>query len=157
MDKLKNIKLSNPKDAIGIKKAPLSTLPLPVLLECALGMLEGGRKYGRHNYRAIGVRASVYLDACFRHLAQYWEGEDIDSDSGLPHIVKAIDCLIVLRDAQMLNKCVDDRPPKYKDGWVQELNKKAEKIIENYPNALEPYTEVRMKEEDLSNGNQNSN
>ena len=75
-------KQTNPKDALGIKKAPISTVPANVILETGLALLEGARKYGRHNYRIMGVRASVYYDAVVgRHLAQWWEGEDIDKDS----------------------------------------------------------------------------
>jgi len=53
-------KQTNPKDAMGIKKVPLSCVPLPVAMELGIAMLEGARRYGRHNYRVIGVRASVY-------------------------------------------------------------------------------------------------
>src|ERR1035438_3531894 len=86
---LQKIKDSNPKDSIGIKKVALSCVSAPVLMEMALGMQEGAMKYGRHNYRVIGVRASVYYDATMRHLMAYWEGEDIDPDSGLSHLSKA--------------------------------------------------------------------
>jgi hypothetical protein len=145
MSDLQKVKDSNPKDAVGIKKAPFSTVSAPVIAEIGLAMLEGARKYGRHNYRAIGVRTSVYYDACLRHLTAFWEGEDVDSDSGLSHITKALACLTVLRDAQLIDKCIDDRPPKTKQGWIKELNKKAKAIVEKYPNALEPYTEVNKK------------
>jgi len=144
---VQNVKDSNPKDSVGIKKVPFSTVSAPVIAEIGLAMLEGSRKYGRHNYRAIGVRGSVYYDACLRHLTQWWEGEDIDPDSGLSHITKALACLVVLRDAMLLDKCVDDRPPKVKQGWVQELNQKAKDIIEKYPDALEPYTEIGLKKD----------
>lgn len=139
---IKNIKDSNPKDAIGIKKVSFSTIPAPVVAEIGLAMLEGARKYRRHNYRAIGVRASVYYDAFMRHVTAWWEGEDTDPDSGLSHLIKAAACLVVLRDAMRLDKWVDDRPPKHKDGWIQDLNKKAKEIIEKYPEELEPYTQV---------------
>jgi hypothetical protein len=145
----KRVKDSNPKDAVGIKKVPFSTVSAPVVAEIGLAMLEGSRKYGRHNYRAIGVRASVYYDACLRHICSWWEGEDVDPDSGLSHITKALACLVVLRDAMLLDKVVDDRPPKVKEGWVQELNKKAKEIIERYPNALEPYTEENQRKENV--------
>lgn len=143
---ISNVKDSNPKDAVGIKKVPFSTVPAPVMAEIGLAMLEGARKYRRHNYRAIGVRGSVYYDACLRHLTSWWEGESIDPDSGLSHLVKAAACLVVLRDAQILDKMVDDRPPKHKDGWIQELNKKAKELVEKYPEELEPYTEVSENE-----------
>jgi len=136
------IKDSNPKDAVGIKKTPMSTVSAPVLMEMGLAMLEGDRKYGRHNYRVIGVRASVYYDAAMRHLMAWWEGEDIDPDSGISHVTKALSCLSVLRDAMINERFADDRPPKIKDGWIQELNKKAAEIIERYPDAKSPHTQI---------------
>lgn len=145
MEDLEKIKDSNPKDSVGIKKVPFSTIPAPVIAELGLALLEGGRKYGRHNYREIGIRASVYYDACLRHLTAWWEGENIDPDSGLNHIIKAMACLVVMKDAINFDKWADDRPPKYKDGWIQNLNEKAKEIIEKYPNALEPYTEKNKK------------
>ena len=134
-------KLSNPKDAVGVKKVPFSTIPSPVIAEIGLAMLEGARKYGRHNYRVAGVRASVYYDAVLRHITAWWEGEDIDVDSGLNHIIKALTCLVVLRDSMNLDNWTDDRPPKLKDGWIQELNKKAAEIIEKYPDGVNAFTE----------------
>jgi hypothetical protein len=143
-----NAKDTNPKDAVGTKKAPLSTVPTPVLLEVGLAMLEGARKYGRHNYRIAGVRGSVYYDACLRHLMAWWEGEDIDPDSGLSHITKAMAGLAVLRDSMIKGNWVDDRPPAVKAGWITELNKKAAQIIEKYPDALAPYTEQGNKKQE---------
>src|SRR6266699_1582109 len=85
-------KPTNPKDAIGVLKTPASYVPALVVLEAGVGMLEGGHKYSRHNYRAIGVRASIYYDAARRHLDYWWEGEDLDPDSkaNLNDITKAI-------------------------------------------------------------------
>lgn len=136
------IKPSNPKDAFGTKKVPLSTIPAPVLMEVGAGMLEGHLKgYGRHNYRVIGVRASVYYDASMRHLMAWWEGQDLDPDSGLSHISKTIAGLIVLRDAMMRGNWVDDRPPASDPNWLNELNKHAAALVEKYPNPPEPYTQ----------------
>jgi hypothetical protein len=129
---------TNPKDAIGSRKAPLSVVPMPVMYEVGLGMLEGACKYGRHNYREIGVRASVYYDAAMRHTASWWEGEDIDPDSGLNHLVKAMASLAVLRDAMIRDKWYDDRPPTT-PGFVAEMNRKAGEIIDRYPDPKPPY------------------
>lgn len=135
------VKDSNPKDAIGIKKAPMSTVPSAVMMEIGLAMLEGACKYGRHNYRAIGVRASVYYDACMRHIMAWWEGEDQDPDSHLSHVTKALACLTVIRDAMINDKWVDDRPPRMKDGWVGQLSDFAKGIIERCPAPRQAYTE----------------
>jgi len=138
-------KPTNPKDAVGIKKAPFSVLPQNVLAEVGLALLEGARKYGRHNYRVAGVRASVYFDAAVRHLSLWWEGQDIDPDSGLHHVVKAMACLVVIRDAQLNGMATDDRPPAVVDQeWMAEANRKAAAIIERYPDAQMPFTQARL-------------
>lgn len=138
---------TNPKDNIGIAKVPFSTVPAQVIGEVGLALFEGARKYRRHNWRVAGVRASVYYDACFRHLTAWWEGEDIDTDSGLNHVSKAIASLVVLRDSMNIGNWNDDRPPKLKDGWVKGLNEKARGIIEKYPKGLPPYEQKREAQE----------
>lgn len=125
------LKPSNPKDMVGCRKVPWSVLPTPVLAEVALGMFEGALKYGRHNYRAIGVRASIYYDATQRHLTAWWEGEDYDPESKLSHITKAISSLTVLRDSMIRENWTDDRPPATPDMYVK-LNEHAERLVEQY-------------------------
>lgn len=136
---MSDTKPTNPKDAMGIKKVPSSPIPAPVIAELGLGMMEGALKYGRHNFRVIGVRASVYFDATKRHLDSWWEGEDTDPDSGLSHVSKAIASLVVLRDAMIQRQWVDDRPPPSPSGWLAELNAKAEALLAKYPNPVPAY------------------
>lgn len=121
------------------------------MAEVGLAMLEGALKYGRHNYRTVGVRASVYYDALLRHVTQWWEGQDIDEESGLSHLVKAIACLVVLRDSQLMGNWSDDRPPRYRSDsacgetakWVKELNEKAASLIEKYPEPKAAHTHLQ--------------
>ncbi len=120
---------TNPKDIVGTRKTPLSALPFRVLWRVGLAMLEGALKYGRHNYRAAGVRASVYFDGTQRHLGSWWEGEDIDPDSNLSHIDKAIAGLMVLRDSMLQGNLVDDRPPRGNVDMVS-LNAHASALID---------------------------
>lgn len=124
-------KPSNPKDAIGIRKAPMSTVSAAVLAEVGVAMLEGAAKYGRHNYRAVGVQSSVYYDATMRHLMAWWEGEDIDPDSGMSHITKAITSLVVLRDAMIQGMLTDDRAPRSAEFYGR-LNDLAGKILDRH-------------------------
>lgn len=130
-------KPTNPKDSVGVKKAPMSTVSAAVLSEVGVAMLEGASKYGRHNYRGVGVRASVYYDATIRHLFAWWEGEDLDPDSGMSHITKAITSLVVLRDAMIQSKVEDDRPPRSKP-FYPGLNQAAAEIIEKHADK-QPY------------------
>lgn len=122
-------KASNPKDIVGIRKAPMSTVSAVVMAEVGVAMLEGACKYGRHNYRAVGVRSSVYYDATMRHLMDWFEGENIDAASGMSHLTKAIASLFVLRDAMIRGKLTDDRPPSSVD-FLSHLNEKAAAIID---------------------------
>jgi len=136
-----NKKDTNPKDAIGISKSPLSLIPKPFLHALGLALMEGAMKYGANNWRVAGIRYSVYYDALMRHMNAWWEGEDIDADSGLPHPVKAAACLAILFDATMRDNITDDRPPKSPDGWLREMNEHAKKLLERFPDPLPPITE----------------
>lgn len=125
-------KETNPKDAIGTRKAPISCLPIRVLWQVGLAMMEGALKYGRFNYRAAGVRASVYIDAAVgRHIFGWWEGRDIDPDSGLHELDKAIAALMVLRDSIIQGNWVDDRPPRQAFD-MEAMNKQASDLIDRY-------------------------
>lgn len=135
---------SNPKDAVGVKKwRQYTTVPITVIWELGVAMLEGARKYGRHNYRVAPVRASVYIDAAKGHIDCYWEGEDIDDESKLSHITKAIASLTVLRDAQIQGKCVDDRPPATNLADVKRrLQEAVDLIFERIPEAKPAFLET---------------
>jgi hypothetical protein len=132
----------NPKDLVGTRKVPLSVIPQGVLGDVAIAFLEGARKYGRHNYRNGGVVGSVYFDAAWRHLAAWWEGQDLDPDSGLSHVTKAIAGLVVLRDSMIYENWIDDRPPATQNpNWVNCLNRAASDIIDRIPESVPAYTE----------------
>lgn len=139
---------TNPKNAVGVGKAPRSTVSAQVMGEVGVAMLEGALKYGRSNYRSAGVRASVYYDAAGRHLDAWWEGQDIDPESGLSHITKAIAGLMVLRDSMLQGNWVDDRPPRAANqNWVADLNAKAKALIERYPNPPPACTQIDRNDE----------
>lgn len=143
-------KATNPKDMVGTRKAPMSALPIRVLWRVGLAMLEGALKYGRHNYRGAGVRASVYFDAACRHIFAWWEGEDLDPDTaelddagnpipgtGLSHIDKAIAALMVLRDSMLGCNWTDDRPPRATEDMAA-LHAIAGKLIDRYGSPTNP-------------------
>lgn len=102
-------KLSNPKDIVADGKIPLHLWPTTATAMGCLGLLDGAGKYGRSNFRAVGVKASVYVDACKRHLDAWFEGEEADPDSGLPHLAHALACLAIIVDAKAADKLNDDR------------------------------------------------
>lgn len=102
--------MENPKEAIGKTKTQFHLLPPRVLIELADAMNEGANKYGSYNYRRAGVHYSTYYSSTLRHLMAWFEGEDIDADSDLSHITKAIAGLVVLRDSMIEGNAIDDRP-----------------------------------------------
>ncbi|MGF6154008.1 dATP/dGTP diphosphohydrolase domain-containing protein [Pseudomonas fluorescens] len=102
-------KPTNPKDLIGSGKLPLHLWPVTATALGSLGLLDGMLKYGRSNFRAVGVRASIYYDAASRHLNAWFEGEVVDPDSGLPHLAHALACLAIIVDAEAAGKLNDDR------------------------------------------------
>jgi hypothetical protein len=109
------MKPSNPKDALGSLKLPMHLWPEIASALGSLALLDGALKYGDKNFRVVGVRASVYVDALRRHVAAWWEGEEADPDSGLPHIAHALACLAILVEAKAADKLTDDRPTSITD------------------------------------------
>ncbi len=119
---------NNPKTAFGNKKSSTCYTPQPVLHEIGLAFLEGALKYGPYNWRDKAITMSTYYDAIRRHLDVWWEGEDIDQDCGLSHLVKAAACLILLRDAELNGKLNDDRPCFNDRSWMGGCNEKAHAV-----------------------------
>lgn len=125
------LKASNPKHAIGSDKLPLHLWPETATALGCLGMLDGALKYGRSNFRACGVKSSTYYDACRRHLNKWFEGEEIDPDSGLDHLAHALACIAIVVDARAAGKLNDDRMVKggYAD-YVNELTPHVKRLKE---------------------------
>lgn len=103
-------KPSNPKDIIGSDKLPLSLVPGTTKAYLTLGHFEGMLKYGLVNWRAAGIRVSIYLDALERHVEKFKNGEWSDPVTRVPHLANALCCLSIIVDAYECGKLVDDRP-----------------------------------------------
>ncbi|MBR8344677.1 dATP/dGTP diphosphohydrolase domain-containing protein [Burkholderia ambifaria] len=104
-------KPTNPKDAIATDKLPLHLLSPFVKAYQAIAHYLGNVKYGAWNWRAAGIRISVYRAALDRHLDAFWEGEANDPTDGTPHLANAMCCLNIIVDAMLTGNVVDDRPP----------------------------------------------
>lgn len=80
----------------GKKQAQLGAIDPNALLRLAEVAGHGSDKYERLNYLK-GYDWSLSFDALMRHLLQFWSGEDLDSESGLPHLAHASwHCLALL-------------------------------------------------------------
>lgn len=101
-------KPTNPKDVIGSNKLPIHLWPATATAMGCVAMANG-LKYGRSNFRKVGVKASIYYDAANRHLTAWFEGEEYDPDDGVPHLAAALACIAIIIDARASNKLFDDR------------------------------------------------
>lgn len=110
MSKAKKTLGMNPKDLLGMKKAPLALVPPALLLYVSMVMRLGAAKYGPYNWRQNKVRYTIYIEAAMRHLLSALDGEDIDPESGMPHIAHAAACCGIVLDAKATGNLVDDRP-----------------------------------------------
>lgn len=56
----------------------------------------GARKYEPDNWRIVPDWRRRYLAAAMRHLVAYQEGEDLDTESGMPHLAHAACCVLFM-------------------------------------------------------------
>lgn len=139
--------MTNPKDMVGSSKIPIHLWPETATVMGAVGLLDGALKYGRTNWRVAGVRASIYYDACKRHINKWFEGEDSDPDSGLPHLAHALACLAIVVDAQAAGKLNDDR--MVQGGYanlVSELTPHVARLKELHSNSSPKHFTIQDKE-----------
>jgi len=103
-------KSTNPKDKLGIKKVQLDKVPDTSIIYQALAMEDGALKYGPYNFRESNVAASIYVAAAKRHLALWFNGEELTEDTGIPNLGAVLACIGIIIDAQIAGTLVDDRP-----------------------------------------------
>lgn len=71
-----------------MKPERFDLIPVEPLLELARVYGKGAEKYDDHNWRR-GYEWSKNFAAMQRHLWAFWNGEYLDSESGLPHLAHA--------------------------------------------------------------------
>lgn len=105
---------TNPKQlaATRDKKPPLHLLEYVADCEIAAALSHGAEKYGRKNFHETPILANVYGGAIRRHIGQWLNEEDLDSDSGLSHLAHIGANIHVLFAAMAAGTFVDDRAPE---------------------------------------------
>lgn len=89
-------------------KPGVDQIPPDVLLEWGDIFTYGAKKYARDNWRK-GTEWHEFYGSALRHLARFWGGEDIDPETGLPHLVHALWNCGALRYYQLHGVGTDDR------------------------------------------------
>lgn len=100
-------------------KMPLEYLVYSVLVQDAIVHKHGADKYGVRNWREDAITASTYEGAMLRHFLAWAQGEDIDPDSGQPHLSHLRACCAVVLDADAHGKLIDDRDRKVSGGAAE--------------------------------------
>lgn len=95
------------------KKADNGKTPCELLSPIALSATAevlgfGAKKYAAHNWRK-GLVWSRILGAIFRHLLAFMQGEDLDKETGLPHIDHVACEVMFLQEFYRTRKDLDDR------------------------------------------------
>lgn len=68
----------------------------------------GADKYGDRNWEN-GLTYGRLKGALMRHVEAFWKGEEMDPESGLPHLGHAMCCLMMLTE-EALNPNYDEAP-----------------------------------------------
>lgn len=96
---------------LDIDKPRLDLLPWHAVEGAARVLTYGAAKYAPHNW-AKGMAWSRLQAAARRHLVAFSKGENVDSESGLPHLDHAVCCLMFLSEYQKTAGGTDDRPTR---------------------------------------------
>ena len=112
---MKATKNTNPKDIIGDTKVPLWLCSPIASAHWAFAQFAGMLKYGAWNWRAAGVRSSIYISAIKRHIEAYESGEEYDPIDGTHHLGNIMAGAAILLEARAVGKLNDDRPPATAD------------------------------------------
>ena len=93
-------------------KRRVDLVPTEAINALADVLTAGAVKYGEHNWRH-GMDWSRVYGAAQRHMLAFWGGDDIDEESGMPHLWHALTNMAFLVSYQALSVGRDDR-------WKQE-------------------------------------
>lgn len=85
-------------NTLGVKydqnKPQWSLLPFEALEEVVEVLTSGAKKYAPDNWKYVPDADARYMDAAFRHMAQYMQGEQYDEETGNNHLAHAVGCLL---------------------------------------------------------------
>ena len=75
-------------------------LPIRPLEELVKVITYGAIKYAPNSWMNIEPFEERYFAATMRHLMAWRKGEELDPESGLPHLAHAMCCLVFLLEGQ---------------------------------------------------------
>ena len=90
------------------KKPRIDLVPASTLFSLGRVLEYGANKYDTRNWEE-GLEYGRLFGALQRHIWAWWGGEDLDPESGLPHIEHALCCLSMLNEMRIKRPDLDDR------------------------------------------------
>ena len=113
-------------------KAPIHLVPSQCIIGVAKVMGYGKDKYDEYNYRkGEGLDYMRLYDAAQRHMLAWSLGEDIDPESGLPHLDHAAASIMMLSDLQSRGGKNDNRPklPNFFDSDMKDSGRSLQSCL----------------------------
>jgi Domain of unknown function (DUF5664) len=105
-----NITKSKNQDAKQDNNKPPMELLSPIAMEATARVLGfGARKYSANGWRKVDLHWTRILAAILRHTFAILRGEDLDPESGLPHIDHVATEAMFLQELYRTRKDLDDR------------------------------------------------
>ncbi len=102
-----NVSTTGAKKAGNLERYDL--IPAEPLRQLAEHFGHGAKKYADRNWEA-GYDWSLSFAALQRHAWQFWAGEDIDPDTGTPHIIAVAWHAFALAEYRRTHPEFDNRP-----------------------------------------------
>ena len=92
-------------------KPPIHLVPPEAIIAASQVFAFGAQKYGENNWRMDidNYPYSRHYSSIMRHLLAFNSGEDLDPESGLPHLHHALTQLMIFTMCEMEGVDVDDR------------------------------------------------
>lgn len=95
-------------------KVPIHLVPPSLVLAVASVLGYGANKYAERNWER-GMKWSVPYASLMRHLLAWQNGEEVDAESGLPHLHHVACNIAMLIEFMETYKEGDDRPKRGND------------------------------------------
>ncbi len=91
------------------EKVRVELLPVSAIRAYGGILTHGAKKYSDRNWEK-GMKWSRLYGACLRHLTAFWDGENLDPESGYHHLASAIFNIGGLIEFTITKPDLDDRP-----------------------------------------------
>lgn len=121
----------------GQKDCELGAIDPTALMELGNVAGYGGKKYARSNYLK-GYKWSLNYDAMNRHMLAFWSGEELDPESGMPHMAHAAWHALALTSFAKHKLGTDDRWTAPKPTPKPEPNLVSKAKVLPYPISVNP-------------------